>query len=95
MNTNAPTESPKEVRFAHFQFDPKADRLGEGNQCEVFRAVDALSVTRHAIQRRPQCPGCGDSRWMERQMSTPIRPIFPVGKPPSTRPQVSPPSSDR
>lgn len=28
------------MRFAHFQFDPRADKLGEGPSSEVFRAVD-------------------------------------------------------
>ena len=28
------------MRFAHFQFDPEKDRLGEGPSSEVFRAVD-------------------------------------------------------
>ena len=34
-------ETTQTMRFAHFQFDPSADRLGEGPQCEVYRAVDA------------------------------------------------------
>ena len=28
------------MKFAHFEFDPQSDRLGEGPQSEVFRAVD-------------------------------------------------------
>ncbi|HED66256.1 MAG TPA: hypothetical protein ENJ09_11950, partial [Planctomycetes bacterium] len=28
------------MRFAHFQFDPREDKLGEGPSSEVFRAVD-------------------------------------------------------
>ncbi|MDG1491872.1 MAG: protein kinase, partial [Planctomycetota bacterium] len=28
------------MRFAHFEFDPEKDRLGEGPLSEVYRAVD-------------------------------------------------------
>jgi serine/threonine protein kinase/Tfp pilus assembly protein PilF len=60
MKTNAPSEAPEAMRFAHFKFDPKDDRLGEGNQCEVFRAVDsrlnrtvALKILRPHVEFDP------------------------------------------
>ena len=28
------------MKFAHFEFDPQTDRLGEGPLSEVYRAVD-------------------------------------------------------
>ena len=31
---------PSRMKIAHFEFDPQTDRLGEGPQSEVFRAVD-------------------------------------------------------
>ncbi|MEW6072197.1 MAG: serine/threonine-protein kinase [Planctomycetota bacterium] len=49
------------MRFAHFEFDPEADRLGEGPQSEVFRAVDqklgrtvALKILRPHVEFDPQ-----------------------------------------
>ena len=39
-----PDPSPPSVgstmRFAHFEFDPENDRLGEGPLSEVYRAID-------------------------------------------------------
>ena len=49
------------MRFAHFQFDPKTDRLGEGPSSEVFRAVDthlgrtvALKILRPHVEFDPR-----------------------------------------
>lgn len=57
------------MKFAHFEFDPQTDRLGEGPQSEVFRAVDArlgrvvaLKVLRPNVQIDPE-----SSRRFERE----------------------------
>ncbi len=49
-----------DMRFAHFRFDPGQDRLGEGPQCEVYRAVDsrlnrtvALKILRPHVEFDP------------------------------------------
>jgi serine/threonine protein kinase/thioredoxin-like negative regulator of GroEL len=48
------------MQFAHFQFDPETDRLGEGPLSEVFRAVDlqlgrtvALKILRGNVEIDP------------------------------------------
>ena len=50
-----------DMRFAHFEFDPETQRLGEGPQSEVFRAVDtrlgrtvALKILRPHVEFDPQ-----------------------------------------
>jgi len=59
MNPTA-AEVPGTVRLAHFEFSPKRDRLGEGPQCEVFRAKDtrldrtvALKILRPHVEFDP------------------------------------------
>jgi predicted Ser/Thr protein kinase/TolB-like protein len=49
------------MRFAHFEFDPETQRLGEGPQSEVFKAVDtrlgrtvALKILRPHVEFDPQ-----------------------------------------
>ena len=49
------------MRFAHFQFDPRLEKLGEGPSSEVYRAVDtrlgrtvALKILRPHIEFDPQ-----------------------------------------
>jgi len=48
------------MQFAHFQFDPETDRLGEGPLSEVYRAVDlqlgrtvALKILRAHVEIDP------------------------------------------
>lgn len=57
------------MKFSHFEFDPQADRLGEGPQSEVFRATDtqlgrvvALKVLRPNVEIDPE-----SSRRFERE----------------------------
>jgi tetratricopeptide (TPR) repeat protein/predicted Ser/Thr protein kinase len=49
------------MQFAHFEFDPEHDRLGEGPLCEVYKAVDlqlgrtvALKILRAHAEIDPQ-----------------------------------------
>ena len=51
------------MRFAHFEFDPETDQLGEGPLSEVYRAVDmdlertvALKVLRSHAEIDPKAP---------------------------------------